>query len=205
MDGLSAADEIVEALNPSVNYQERGPSIVGIKRVSYTHDGMVDLVIGNPGIKQREIAAHFGYTEPWVSQIFASDAFQERLAARKNDIIDPTLRLSVEEHIRALLNRSLAVLDEKLHKPAAQVSDQLAIRAAEFGARALGLGRVETPKEQPVGDRLVILADRLIVLKRAKENTHEILEGISERLNAEGIEETGGSFAVENKPDAAAI
>ncbi len=33
-----------------------------IKKVSYTHDTMIDLILGNPGISQTAIAAHFGYS-----------------------------------------------------------------------------------------------------------------------------------------------
>lgn len=207
MTTSALADQLLEELSTTPNYREdRGPSMRSIAKVSYTHDAFIDLVISTPTISQRELAAHFGYTEAWVSQIFCSDAFQERLAARKNEIVDPTLRLSTEERIKALLRRSLEVLEEKLHKPSAQVSDQLAIRAAEFGARSLGLGRQEAPREAPREDRLVILAGRLVSLQRDVRSGHaEIIEGEGSRLpnllNAASTEEVRVSGSGEDKSE----
>jgi len=108
-----------------------------LQKVHYTHDAMIDLIIADPSISQGQIAAHFGYTQGWVSQVFNSDAFKERLAARKEEIIDPVLRLSIEERLRALADTSIKVLLEKLHEtPNANV----AIRALDVATRALGYG-----------------------------------------------------------------
>ena len=114
---------------PDEMLQELGqaPDRQAIAKVRYTHDAMIDLVIENPWISQNEIGARFGYTATWVSLIFSSDAFQERLTARKTELVDPTLRASIEERLRAVASRSLDVLLEKLNKPAASVPDNLAL------------------------------------------------------------------------------
>ena len=114
-----------------------------IARVKYTHDGMIDLIIINPSISQGEIAKHFGYTEPWVSRIFGSDAFQARLAQRKCDIVDPTLVASVEERLRAVASRSLDLVMEKLENPKLCTLDQ-AMKAVEVSTKALGYGARQT-------------------------------------------------------------
>lgn len=108
-----------------------------IDRVKYTHDAMIDLVIANPAMKQSEIARHFGYTEPWVSRIFCSDAFQARLAERKSDIVDPTITSSVKDRIEGLAMQSLEVISEKL---AATRNPDLAIKAFELSTKAAGYG-----------------------------------------------------------------
>lgn len=111
-----------------------------IAKISYSHDAMIDLIIANPGINQDEIAKTFGYTPGWISQVIASDAFQSRLAARKNEIVDPLIRASVEERLKGLAHRSLEVLMRKLNSADAAISDELALGAAKIATTALGYG-----------------------------------------------------------------
>lgn len=112
----------------------------GIKKVRYTHDAMIDLIIQNPWVSQNEIAAHFGYSVSWVSQIFSSDSFQARLAERKEELVDPTIRATVEERFKALVIQSLDVLRQKLERPLPLISDELALGAVGVAAKALGYG-----------------------------------------------------------------
>lgn len=108
-----------------------------ITRVSYSHDGMMDLILGNPQISQGAIAAHFGYTQAWVSRIMNSDAFQARLAERKGELIDPTIVASLDEKLRALASKSLDVVLEKLTVTG---NPDTALKALEVTTKALGYG-----------------------------------------------------------------
>ena len=108
-----------------------------IARVKYSHDAMIDLLIANPAISQNEIAANFGYTVPWVSRIMNSDAFQARLALRKEELLDPVIVASIEEKFRALASKSLDVVLDKL---SATNSAELGLKALEISAKALGYG-----------------------------------------------------------------
>lgn len=153
-----------------------------LKRISYTHEAMMELIITRPELDQNEIAAHFGYSPSWISNVLASDAFQSRMAARREEVIDPELRATLEERFRALAIRSLQVLQEKLSKPA--VSDQVALRAAELGARACGVGGFgaanPSPGPSPAQDRLERLANRLIILQSTvRERTLNAQDGVS--------------------------
>ena len=116
----------------------RSSLVPRIDRVSYTHDAMIDLVLQNPMLSQNEIAAHFGYTPTWVSIIFNSDAFQSRLAARKEEIVDPLVRAQVEEAIKGLVTRSIEILREKLDSP--NTSTDLALEVFKASTRAAGYG-----------------------------------------------------------------
>ena len=104
---MSTADSLLAELDPqlvSAETHDKWPSGAnrGVARVSYTHDAMIDAIIHNPTISQNQLAAHFGYTPGWVSQIIASDAFQARLAERTGELVDPTIRASVEDRFKAL-------------------------------------------------------------------------------------------------------
>jgi len=141
-------------------------------RVRYTHAAMIDLIIASPGISQNALAAHFGYTPPWVSTIMSSDAFQAALAARREEIVDPSLVATVEERFREVTILSLQKLKAKLEQPT--VSDAVVLKAAELGAKAMNIGGVNNSPRAPVEDALSVLATRLVELNRsAKGTTYE--------------------------------
>lgn len=149
-------------------------SLIGPKppllKLRYSHDAMIDLLISDPWISQNGLAAHFGYSPAWVSTILSSDAFQAKLAMRREEIIDPALRLSTAERFKAVVDRSFAILQEKLSAPAHLVSDNVALRAAEMGAKVMvAQAAGQIPQRPPVGDRLAELAKRLVELKRGTD------------------------------------
>lgn len=130
---------------------ERWPSGAarGIQKLSYTHDALVDLIVAEPHLRQYELAARFGFSPSWICQVIASDAFQARLAERKNEIVDPAIRENVEQQFQVIIRRSLAVLMEKLDRPSKEIPDNLALRAFEVGSRVAGYGaKPEAPKVQ---------------------------------------------------------
>lgn len=166
MSALAAsADVLLGELreSPAPRPPQGGGSANAIQKLSYTHQALIDLIVANPYMSQNELAARFGYTPGWLSRIIASDAFQQQLMARRDEIIDPSIKATVEERFRALVVLSLERLHEKLSAP--QVSDNVALRAAELGAKALGIGGHAPPPPPPATDRLAALAERLLVLQ----------------------------------------
>lgn len=154
-----------------------------IAKVNYSHDGMINLILANRGITQNALASHFGYSASWVSQVMSSDAFQARMLERASEIEDPTLRATVEDGLRGLISRSMAILKEKLDKPAAEIPDNLAIRSLELSTRALGYGARETAVQVNVNveQHLEAQAARLTTLlnrekAKALPPIHELLE-----------------------------
>jgi len=160
-------------------YKPPGPA-----KVSYTHDKMIDYIVSQPRITNNQLAALFGYTPAWVSQIMSSDAFKERLAARKSEVTDPAMKAaldcwfpSTQESMQHLVDKSLEILKAKLEQP--KVPDAVALKAFELGARGLGIGgfgnKTPEPAAKPETDRLEKLADRLTGLLHTKRM--EVIEG----------------------------
>lgn len=169
----------VAALNPSgIGDAQVVSSRPSIARVKYTHDAMVDLIIGRPEISQNELAVSFGYSPSWISNIIASDAFQARLAERTAELVDPMLRLTVEERFKGILLRSIEILNEKLNKPAHQIPDNLALRTGELAAKALGYGaRAEAiPVKVDVHNHLNVLGENLTTLLRRKKQEEGVVD-----------------------------
>jgi hypothetical protein len=108
-----------------------------IQKVRWNHDALISAMIANPDMSQGSLAAVFGYSEAWLSIIINSDAFQEKLTERRDEIINPILRASVEDRFRAVANKASEVVLESLM---ASPSPKLALQAMEITARALGYG-----------------------------------------------------------------
>lgn len=132
-------------------------------KISYTHDKLIDVMIAQPRAKRRELAEMFGYTPEWIGRVTNTDAFRMRMAARREEVVDPTLTATLEERFRAVTARSLDVLQEKLDQPAMNIPDNLVLRAAELGAKVFAQ---QAPPPLPATDHLDRLADRLVALQR---------------------------------------
>lgn len=113
-----------------------------IAKIRYTHDAMIDFIVANPMVRQREIAAFFGMTEAWISQVFSSDVFKMRLMKRREELVDPTIQATLEEGFEALCRQSIAIVREKLE---ANRNPDLAIEALKVASRASGFGARTQP------------------------------------------------------------
>ncbi len=176
---MSVAEQILEGMGegspplPGVSPLPASPPKPSIKRISYTHDAMIDLIIANPAISGNELALHFGYSAAWISTVRHSDAFAARLAQRRSEIVDPQLVNSVELQFKGIIHRSMEVLKEKLSKEADEVSDSTCLRALELSSRALGYGAASPPQvnvQVNVDQHLENMAGNLTkLLQRKKE------------------------------------
>lgn len=90
-----------------------------LQKVRFTHDAVIDEILLNPAITQRELAKMFGFTEGWMSIIVNSDAFKERLADRKGELVDPAIRAGINDRLDAVARRSLDKILERLDSPMA--------------------------------------------------------------------------------------
>jgi hypothetical protein len=183
---LSAGDQLLQELIGPPAPSARAETMGRLKRVRYTHQAMIDLIIEHPEYSQNQLAAEFGFSAGWVSNVLASEAFQAAMAARREEVIDPELKATIKERFDALVRSSLDVLMKKLQQPA--VSDQVAIRCAELGAKALGVGGHAAPaaKVESSADRLERLASRLEVLNGKSKG--EIIDIQAEVCDPQGSE-----------------
>jgi hypothetical protein len=131
---MSLFDDI-DAPDPEVKTPVPAPR-PEIRKIRYTHDAVIDEIIAFPAISQGELSQKFGFTQSWMSIIINSDAFQERLAERKAQLVDPRLIASIEDRLGAVAQRSLDKIMEKLDGPG-----QNGIKMMELVAIAkLGVG-----------------------------------------------------------------
>lgn len=113
-----------------------------IARVKPSHDAMIDVLLCEPGMTAQELASRLGYSGAWVSRIMCSDAFNERLAARKTELLDPVIVSDFNDKLKGICNQSVEILATKLEAnqdvtTALKVLD-LGAKAGMFGARSQG-------------------------------------------------------------------
>lgn len=146
------------------------PTTMGnLAKLRYSHIDMIDFIIAHPEVTQNDLAARYGYSASWVSNIMASDAWQAQFAKRRGELVDPGLAHTVDERMRALVLRSQERLMEKLNQ--AVVSDNTILKALELGAKSIGMGQEKTPPAAP-NDALERLANRLIDLQSSVRKGH---------------------------------
>lgn len=115
------------------------------KRLNEGHKALVDMVLANPTATAKELGALLEYSEVYVQILMRTDSFREALATRREELIDPMLRETLQARIDALADVSVERLLEKLNKPV--VSDKLVTDAVDIALRAKGFG-ARTPTVQ---------------------------------------------------------
>jgi hypothetical protein len=107
------------------------------QKVSITHDAIIDFVIARPESTYREIAGAFSYTPEGIGIICRSDSFKARLESRKEDLVDPIIRQSVEERLQGLAHASIDILQRKL---ATSDDPKLALAVLDSSSKASAYG-----------------------------------------------------------------
>lgn len=110
-----------------------------LQNIRYSHDAVIDAIIANPTISNGDLAAMFGYSSSWMSIMVNSDVFQARLAARRDQVVDPILTASIEERFNTVARLSLQKIADKLAS-ATPASEDFLIKSAKLAGDALGYG-----------------------------------------------------------------
>lgn len=161
MDTSDLGEQLVGELSAVV--PAHAPTMGQLGKVSYTHLDMIDWIIAHPGYRLQDLAARYGYSVPWISNIMASDAFKAAYAARREEVMGPMLA-TIQEQFEGVTRLALDRLGERLATPA--VENNVILRAVELGAKAMGVGgNAPPPAQVPQADHLAQLANRLIDLQ----------------------------------------
>ena len=126
----------------------------------YTAADMVELMVQHPEYTHAQFSAHFGYKPSWFAGVLVSPNLQAELDKRRHEVINPNLTGTMDDMFRALLIRSLSVLQVKMED--ADVLDDTVIKAAALGVKALGMGTEKQGAEEVKGVAgLVNIAEKL--------------------------------------------
>lgn len=84
-----------------------------VAKLSHTHHAILEFMVANPSLKNREVAAKFGYTEAWLSCIIHSDAFQRQLKERQDQTFNHTV-LPLRDKMNIIAHK---MLDKVIEAP----------------------------------------------------------------------------------------
>lgn len=106
-----------------------------VKGLCYTHEAVVDALISMPFVTQRELAAYFGYTESWLSQLIHSDAFQALYRRRCEERGELAVH-SITDKLSGLAGQVIESVSQKIAANVA--SESLITSTMETTLKALG-------------------------------------------------------------------
>lgn len=84
-----------------------------LRRISFSHEALINWMIENPHRNLRDAAAYFDYTQAWLSSIIHSDLFQAKLAERQNAVF-ALVAQGIPAKLAAATDIALGKLTEKL-------------------------------------------------------------------------------------------
>ncbi len=84
--------------------------------VNFRHEAIIDMMIAAPIMTKGEIALHLGYTQAWISTLIQSDAFQMRLAERR-EAISTELDSEAIKRLHALDKAAGDIIAKTLQNP----------------------------------------------------------------------------------------
>lgn len=115
----------------------------GIQKVSIKHEEIMNFMLANPTRKLQDVARHFGITPAWLSCVIHSEAFQARLAERKDAIFNETVlplkeKMTVVAHqvLDTLVERVPTMSDKDLNNLADQTLEKLGFGSKGFQGAA---------------------------------------------------------------------
>lgn len=84
-----------------------------IQRLSIRHEAIMDYLMANPCVPLSQVAQTFGVTQPWLSQIIHSDAFQSMLKTKQEIAFHHTV-LPLREKMTNIAHMALDKLAQTL-------------------------------------------------------------------------------------------
>lgn len=115
----------------------------------YRYDAIINLLLAEPALTNKEIAAKLGKTAVWVSYIMQTDAFQLVYADRRAEH-NAILSTSIGETLQQVAKKSLGLIVKTLDENPEKVKLDQAVAIADKALERLGYG-VKLPGTQIPG------------------------------------------------------
>lgn len=109
------------------------------KVLRHWHRTLADLILAHPEATQRELARKLDRSEYWMSVVVNSDAFQEYLASRREELHNPVVVASFEQKVAAVGRLAMDKFAERIEQGAA-IEHTTLLEAASLAAKVAGVG-----------------------------------------------------------------
>lgn len=146
-----------------------------IQEVRIRHEAIMDFMIANPTVKQGDIAAKFGLTEAWLSQVIHSDAFQLMLRDKQDKIFHHTV-LPLREKMTVAAHLGMDRLIERLPQ---ETELEVLRKTSEGLLDRLGFSPKGNLNPAPGGVGGVVVNINLSELEQARQLLHNKRLGVT--------------------------
>jgi hypothetical protein len=113
-----------------------------IDKVSHIHECIINEMLLNPAVTQQDLSMMFGYSVSWMSRLINSDSFQARLAERRRELIDPVLKVRLEDRLKSAVMQSTEQIQRRL-----DAGDNADLALQSLGVLTDALGALNPPKK----------------------------------------------------------
>ena len=156
------------------------PRPFGPKKMRYGYQAVLEMIVSDPTITQGEIAEALGYTQAWVSLIINSDAFQQELRVRNDQIFNDVI-IPLRRKVEAVAHRAVEKVAEALDGD--EVGPDYSLNVADKFLHKLGYGPQKGPamvvaQEGPTQNNFFSVDAETLAAARAallKQNDGKIL------------------------------
>jgi hypothetical protein len=167
----------------------------GIKRVGVKHEAILNFLLAHPNVRMREVASHFQVSQPWLSLIIHSDAFQRKLRERQ-DIHFHTSILPMMQKVECAADLAI---DRMLELIPLETDLGKLNQVADKALTRLGYGTSSSQTQVNVQvnvDRSMLERARSLIGGRAAYASGVALEGVTSEDGPAGTLQAGEGRAV---------
>ena len=156
-----------------------------IAKMSHKHEAILNYMLTNPTHPMSLVAGHFEVSQPWLSTIVHSHAFQDQLARRKDEFFEVAVLAELGEKLGAAAHQTI---DAYLEKVPTLSADQLISAQDKLLAR---LGYGTNGKGNGGGGVTVNIQNNHV--------TKEVLKEARDRIGTNQVGEASSPTALQDK------
>lgn len=127
-------------------FSQRPGKMPEIATITHKHNAIMDFMLANPAMKLGDVAAQFNCSQPWLSCIIHSNAFQARLADKQDAMFD-ALKFTLTDRMTAVAHDALSIVHTGL---LASPNPDKALAVADTVLHRLGYAPQRAAAVEPV-------------------------------------------------------
>jgi len=170
-----------------------------IKRVTVKHEAIMDFMMMNPTEPLGKVAMHFGVSQPWLSTIIHSDAFQNQLKEKSAEFYTSTV-MPLREQLMGVARVGVEKLGQALENASPSSDKEFISSASDLILKNLGFAPKSTPNlptTQNVQNNIMVVDKTALEAARDRMRglTDETLKGetleLTQTITAEAVQTSG--------------
>lgn len=113
-----------------------------LQRINHRHEQIINWLLANPDKPLGECARHFGYSQPWLSQVVHSDMFQVAYR-RRAEALGQLVVHTLNNELTGLASLAIQKSVEQLQKPSC--GEEFLQKTTNTVLSALGFSSKQNP------------------------------------------------------------